>query len=595
MRRYALQFLSLIFFLGLHLSAHATSFPLKASYTVDNFWPTGYQATVTLTNQSSTPTSTWSATFNLPQGQSISSLWNGAYTANGQTITVNNPTWVGGGTISAGGTTTFGMIVNMPNQATPGLSNLQATANGTPPPPPTIPKAPVLNSIKLDANSSNSYTVSWSSVANATSYILQQDSANNFPNPQVITQGNVLSYHLTNQAVGTYFYRVIASNTAGNSPYSNISSINIKQTPPPTIPQSPVLNPITLDSNSSNSYMVSWNSVANATSYSLQQDSTSNFSNPQVIAQGNILSYHLTNQAVGSYFYRVVASNTAGNSPYSNVESINITQTPPPSGAIEHSVWYIDWTSWFNGPPFVLPSGVNVINVFVGELTFGADGKPTLDGFGTMNLSQMDAFTAYCKAQNPPIDVKVSIGGGGGSYDRCWDLLTSTNVNAFAQGLADFCHAHGLIGIDFDYEEYASAAQETLVGTLIKQFKTIDPNLQTSICTNAGFGPNYPWQQVVQNILDAAMIAPNNSAVDRVYIMTYYDSMQNEENWVVGSDGNGGWANWLKTNYGFSRNRISIGIDDFDAHAYDPVAFAAWATSQGFSTAHWAFDPAHPK
>ena len=31
-----------------------------------------------------------------------------------------------------------------------------------------------------------------------------------------------------------------------------------------------------------------------------------------------------------------------------------------------------------------------------------------------------------------------------------------------------------------------------------------------------------------------------------------------------------------------------------DAHAYDPVVFAAWAKSMGFSTAHWAFDPARP-
>jgi hypothetical protein len=499
-----LQILSLIFFIGVHFSAHAASFPLTASYTIENAWPTGYQVTVTLTNPKNTPTNTWTATFTLPQGHSISTLWNGVYASSGQAITVNNPKWIGGGTISAGGQTTFGMIVNMPsNQAGPALSNLQAAADGTPQPP-----------------------------------------------------------------------------------------------PPPSIPQSPILNPITFDSGSSNSYIVSWNSVANANAYLLQQDTSSNFSNPKTTTQGNVLSYHFTNQSAGSYFYRVLASNASGNSPYSNVESIDVTQTPPPppppTGGVEHSVWYIDWTSWFNGPPFVLPSGVNVINIFVGELRFGTDGKPTLGGFGNMTLPQIDAFTAYCKAQNPPIAVKVSIGGSGGMYDRCWDLLTSQNIQAFAQGMVDFCHAHGLAGVDFDYEAFVSADQEALVGALIKAFKILDPNLQTSLCTNAGFGPNFPWQQAVKNILDAAMIAPNHCAVDKVYIMSYYNSQQDEEDWIVGPDGNGGWANWLQTNYGFSRDRIAVGIDDFDAHAYDPAAFAAWAVSQGFGTAHWAFDPARP-
>lgn len=262
--------------------------------------------------------------------------------------------------------------------------------------------------------------------------------------------------------------------------------------------------------------------------------------------------------------------------------------------SIERSVWYIDWTSQFTGLPYVLLAGNDVINIFVGELKFGKDGQPTLGGFGTMTSSEMKAFTAYCRSLPSPMVVKVSIGGGGGMYDRCWDRLTAANICDFAQGMVDFCHEHGLIGVDFDYEAYVSAEQETLVGFLIKEFKILDPTLQTSLCTNAGFGPNFPWQQVVKNILDGAAIASGHSAVDRIYIMTYYDSMQAEICWLLGSNGKGGWSNWLRKHYGFTPARISIGIDDFDAYAYDPDAFSAWAISMGFSTAHWAFDPARP-
>ena len=172
-------------------------------------------------------------------------------------------------------------------------------------------------------------------------------------------------------------------------------------------------------------------------------------------------------------------------------------------------------------------------------------------------------------------------------YDRCWDRLTPSNVRDFAKGMADFCHAHGLVGVDFDYEAYVSEEQEILVGTLIKEFKAIDPGFRTSLCTNAGFGPNFPWQKIVKVILDAATTS-GQCAVDRLYIMSYYNSMQEEQAWILG------WADWLIQNYAFTPARVVVGIDDFDAHAYDPVVFAAWAASKGFSTAHWAFDPARP-
>lgn len=468
----------------------ASEFTLSATYKVDTVWATAYQTTVTLTNKTNTPTSSWTATFSMPQGYTLSPyVYSGIFTVNGQNVTVKNQS--GQGVIPAGGSTTFSMIIDMPRSAPTVIQNLQAVANGSVTPPPS-----------------------------------------------------------------------------------------------PPVPVAPILNPISIDS--SNNYTVSWNSVPYATSYILQQDTTSNFSNPTIILNGNILSNTFTNQPNGTYFYRVLASNTSGESPFSNVQSVTVNRSTPPIGTIEHSAWYIDWTSWFTGPPFVIPSGVNVLNVFVGELTYGSDGKPTLGGFGNLTLPQLDAFTAYCASQAVPIAVKVSIGGSGGMYDNCWNLLTSSNVQSFAQGMADFCHAHGLAGVDFDYEEYLSSDQEHLVGLLIKEFKAIDPKFQTSLCTNAGFGPNFPWQNIVQNILNAATISPGNCAVDRMYIMSYYDPMQDEENWILG------WANWLEQNFGFTPARISVGIDDFDAHAYDPVAFAAWAASMGFSTAHWAFDPARP-
>ncbi len=561
----------------------AADFPLNATYKVDTVWATAYQATVTLKNTSTQPTSSWTASFSIPLNYTLSTHFsNGVFTTSGQNVTVKNLS--GNGVIPAGGSTTFNMIINMPRSAATVINNLQAFANQTSPPTPTAPTSPVLNTIVATTN--QSYTVSWNSVANATSYLLQQDITINFSAPKTVAEGNITSMTFSNQPSGTYYYRVIAKNSVGNSPYSNVKNITVTVPTPPVTPSAPVLNSIQMTS--SGNYTVSWNSVANATSYLLQQDTTINFSNPQLVVEGNLLSKSFSNQANGTYFYRVIAKNTAGNSPYSNVQNITVSTTPPDPTkfAIENSVWYITWTDWFYGPTFKIPANVNMINVFVGKLDFGTDGKPTINGFGNLNPPQLDAFTAYCAALQPPIPVKVSLGGGGGSYDRCWDLLTSANVKAFAQGIADYCHAHKLVGVDFDYEVSGSTEQQTLVGQLIKEFKSIDPTFQTSICTNAGFGPNYPWQQIVKHIFDAAMIAPGNCAVDRLYIMSYYNPIEDEKNWVLG------WADWVETNYGFTPARVSVGIDDFDAHAYDPAVFKSWAAMMGYSTGHWAFDPA---
>lgn len=256
----------------------------------------------------------------------------------------------------------------------------------------------------------------------------------------------------------------------------------------------------------------------------------------------------------------------------------DIAPAPIPGKAVNDG-WYIDWTTW----QFPIPEGLNTVNIFVGELAI-VNGQPTINGLDGMEANLVSFVTA-CHAKN--ISVKVSIGGGGGSYDNCWDLLTQDNIDAFAKGLADFCQTNGVDGIDFDYEEYKSSDQEALVGTLIKQFKAEGKNrglnLQTSLCTNAGFGTSYPWQAVVQNILDAA-----GGSVDRLYIMSYYQPMDQEQGWITG------WAQWLKNRYGMDASQVTVGLDDFDANAYDIGAFAKWAATQGFSTGYWAWNPATP-
>ena len=171
--------------------------------------------------------------------------------------------------------------------------------------------------------------------------------------------------------------------------------------------------------------------------------------------------------------------------------------------------------------------------------------------------------------------------------------MTSSNVQGYAQALANFCTTNGISGVDFDCEEFTSATdnptQQALVGTLIKDFKTINPNFQTSLDTNAGFGPNYPWQGIVQNIMNAAVYTnpttnQPTSGVDRVNIMAYFNPMSDEQGWITG------WASWLKSNYNLSPAQISVGLDP-SSGAYNANTFATWAAQQGYSTFLWNYDP----
>jgi Glycosyl hydrolases family 18 len=262
--------------------------------------------------------------------------------------------------------------------------------------------------------------------------------------------------------------------------------------------------------------------------------------------------------------------------PSSIQKTQNDLKPTPSAGSVQNGCWYIDWTSW----DFGIPEGVDTVNIFVGQLD-NSTGTCTVSGFGNMNDAKMKAFIQSCTEQG--IKVKVSLGGGGGSYDNCWDKLTSANVGDFATGLVDFCHKYGLSGIDFDYEENGTQAQKVLVGTLIKQMKALDSSLETSLCTNASF---QGWKDGVQTIMDAS-VSNGKASLDRLYVMSYYDPIASEEGWLAS------WNAWLQDRYGFKSSQLTVGIDDFDAHAYDVSQMASYAASQGMSTCYWAFDPSN--
>ncbi len=109
---------------------------VTASFSQSSDWGTGYEGKYTISNGSASALSSWTVEFDLPSGQSISSLWDGDHTVDGQHVTVRNLGW--NGTVAPGQQVSFGFVVNTSGDAAPPtncLVNGEPCGGGTPPPP----------------------------------------------------------------------------------------------------------------------------------------------------------------------------------------------------------------------------------------------------------------------------------------------------------------------------------------------------------------------------------------------------------------------------------------------------------------------------
>jgi predicted carbohydrate-binding protein with CBM5 and CBM33 domain len=79
-----------------------------AAYTVASSWPNGFQGTVTVRNNGSSPINGWTVRWTFPGSETVSQLWNGTYTQSGSLVTAKNVSY--NGTLAAAGSTTFGFL-----------------------------------------------------------------------------------------------------------------------------------------------------------------------------------------------------------------------------------------------------------------------------------------------------------------------------------------------------------------------------------------------------------------------------------------------------------------------------------------------------
>ena len=88
---------------------------------VVNSWPGGYQLQLTVANNGTAPATDWTAGFSFGgPADTIANSWGATVSQSGATVSATNVSY--DGAIAAGGSVTWGMIVNGGNQALSGLS-----------------------------------------------------------------------------------------------------------------------------------------------------------------------------------------------------------------------------------------------------------------------------------------------------------------------------------------------------------------------------------------------------------------------------------------------------------------------------------------
>lgn len=175
-------------------------------------------------------------------------------------------------------------------------------------------------SLSVPASSINgSYTVSWGSVATATSYKLLI-SSNGGSTWSAAYSGSAMSWGASGQGSGSYMYQVEACNAGGCSPLSATATTTVLL-PPASAPSLSVPA-----SSATGSYTVSWGSVATASSYILQESANGGvWGNVQ---SGSATSWSTSGRGDGSYSYRVQASNTSGYGPWSGTGTTTVLLPP---------------------------------------------------------------------------------------------------------------------------------------------------------------------------------------------------------------------------------------------------------------------------
>jgi subtilisin family serine protease len=240
-------------------------------------------------------------------------------------------------------------------------------------------QTPILYAVENPERVGN-YTVNWSPVAQADTYILEESASPVLSTPSVVYNGPASQVALTGRNPGIWYYRVRAAHLATGrlSAWSGVISV-------PVGLEAPVLLPI--NNGGQKDYRVSWESVDGAAGYRVQEAGSTDFT--AATTYTSTVEYRdITAQVGGTWYYRVQAYVASGavTSPWSNVGSVEVVPGAPASmtlsPATDPDAYVLSWSSVTGATGYRLletagPSGTPITRYEGTATSYHVTGQPS--------------------------------------------------------------------------------------------------------------------------------------------------------------------------------------------------------------------------
>ncbi len=230
----------------LALATPASAAAPTAAFTKASDWGTGFEGKYTITNAGTSTLVTWRVEFDLPAGETVSSLWDGTLTRAGNHYTVDS-SW--NGNLAPGGIASFGFIGAYSGAfAAPLNCRLNGASCDGGPVDTTRPTAP--GGLRVTATTSSSISLAWTASTDnvgVSGYRVREGSA-------VVATAGGTSATVDGLAPSTsHTYTVVGFDAAGNesSPSGAVTGSTQSGPPPPppggSLASAPYLMPLEND------------------------------------------------------------------------------------------------------------------------------------------------------------------------------------------------------------------------------------------------------------------------------------------------------------------------------------------------------------
>ncbi|MBU1879581.1 MAG: S8 family serine peptidase, partial [Chloroflexi bacterium] len=216
-------------------------------------------------------------------------------------------------------------------------------------------------------------------------------------------------------------------------------------------PGTPSLAPIS-NGDGDGSYLVDWADVPYATSYTLQEDDHAGFGSPTTRYQGANSQFQATGQPGGVWYYRVQATNAAGTSAWSALQSVGVTPAAPALASIsngsQQDAYLITWSASSSATSYTLQQADNAsftspTTRYMGtSLQYQVTGQPggtwyyrvrAANSVGPGSWSGAQFTVVAAPGLATPSLIAIANGDGDGAYLVDWNEVAGANSYVLEQ------------------------------------------------------------------------------------------------------------------------------------------------------------------